>query len=171
MKQLRWILKASRPYGWALAGMMLCHLLLTCCSLGFVYVCKRMVDDAVAVFNGAGESSSLGVLAAAMACVIVVRILLAALRSYLQTRTDVKMRNRLRSKMFDVILHLQNDGGKRRHTGDLLSRVLEDVRVVSSVVSVSLPNLFGAGFHFAAALALPNAAALIINRKIPCGRI
>ena len=173
MKQLRWILKALRPYRWSLAGMMLCHLLLTGCSLGFVYVCKRMVDEAVAVFNGGGETSSLGLWAAAMACVIVFRILLNALRSFLQTRTDVKMRNRLRSKMFDVILHLQNDGGKRRHTGDLLSRVLEDVRVVSSVVSVSLPNLFGAGFHFAAALAfllwLDLRLALLIAVIVPLG--
>lgn len=173
MKQLRWILKVSRPYRWSLAGMMLCHLLLTGCSLGFVYVCKRMVDDAVAVFNRGGETSSLGLWAAAMACVIVFRILLNALRSFLQTRTDIKMRNRLRSKMFDVILHLQNDGGQRRHTGDILSRVLEDVRVVSSVVSVSLPNLFGAGFHFAAALAfllwLDLRLALLIAVIVPLG--
>lgn len=173
MKQLRWILKVSRPYRWSLAGMMLCHLLLTGCSLGFVYVCKRMVDDAVAVFNRGGETSSLGLWAAAMACVIVFRILLNALRSFLQTRTDIKMRNRLRSKMFDVILHFQNDGGQRRHTGDILSRVLEDVRVVSSVVSVSLPNLFGAGFHFAAALAfllwLDLRLALLIAVIVPLG--
>lgn len=173
MKQLRWILKAARPYGWALAGMMFCHLLLTCCSLGFVYVSKSMVDDAVAVFNGVAQSSSLGLWAAAMACVIVVRILLNALRSYLQTRTDVKMRNRLRSRMFDVLLHLQNDGGERRHTGDLLSRVLEDVRVVASVISVSLPNLIGSGFHFAAALAfllwLDIRLALLIAVVVPFG--
>ena len=173
MKQLRWILKAARPYGWALAGMMFCHLLLTCCSLGFVYVSKSMVDDAVAVFNGVAQSSSLGLWAAAMACVIVVRILLNAFRSYLQTRTDVKMRNRLRSRMFDVLLHLQNDGGERRHTGDLLSRVLEDVRVVASVISVSLPNLIGSGFHFAAALAfllwLDIRLALLIAVVVPFG--
>lgn len=173
MKQLRWIFKASRPYGWALAGMMLCHLLLTCCSLGFVYVCKKMVDGAVAVFNDNAEISSLSIWAGAMAGVIVVRILLGALRSYLQARTDVKVRNHLRSKMFDLLLHLQNDGGERRHTGDLLNRVLEDVRVVSSVMSVSLPNLFGASLHFAAALAfllwLDPRLAIVIALVVPIG--
>ena len=173
MKQLRWILKASRPYGWALAGMMLCHLLLTCCSLGFVYVCKKMVDGAVAVFNDNAEISSLSIWAGAMAGVIVVRILLGALKSYLQAKTDVRVRNHLRSKMFDVLLHLQNDGGERRHTGDLLNRVLEDVRVVSSVMSVSLPNLFGASLHFAAALAfllwLDPRLAIVIALVVPIG--
>ena len=173
MRQLRWIFKASRPYGWALAGMMLCHLLLTCCSLGFVYVSKKMVDGAVAVFNAEAEVSSLSVWAVAMCVVIVVRILTGALRAYLQARTDVKMRNRLRARMFDVLLHLQNDGGERRHTGDLLNRVLEDVRVVSSAMSVSLPNLFGASLQFVAALVflvwLDLRLALVIALVVPFG--
>ena len=173
MRQLRWIFKALRPCGWSVAGMMLCHLLLTCCSLGFVYVSKKMVDGAVAVFDGSAETSSLGIWAAAMAGIIVVRILLNALRSYLQAKTDVKMRNRLRARMFDVLLHLQNDGGERRHTGDLLNRVLEDVRVVSSTIAVSLPNLFGASLQFVAALAfllwLDIRLAVVIALVVPVG--
>ena len=173
MRQLRWIFKALRPCGWSVAGMMLCHLLLTCCSLGFVYVSKKMVDGAVAVFDGSAETSSLSIWAAAMAGIIVVRILLNALRSYLQAKTDVKMRNRLRAKMFDVLLHLQNDGGERRHTGDLLNRVLEDVRVVSSTIAVSLPNLFGASLQFVAALAfllwLDIRLAVVIALVVPVG--
>ena len=153
--------------------MMLCHLLLTCCSLGFVYVSKKMVDGAVAVFDGSAETSSLSIWAAAMAGIIVVRILLNALRSYLQAKTDVKMRNRLRAKMFDVLLHLQNDGGERRHTGDLLNRVLEDVRVVSSTIAVSLPNLFGASLQFIAAFAfllwLDIRLAVVITLVVPVG--
>ena len=82
MKQIRWILKASRPYGWSIAGMMLCHLLLTCCALGFVYVCKGMVDAAVAALNGAEES--LWGWAVGMAGIIVLRILVGAVRTYLQ---------------------------------------------------------------------------------------
>ena len=173
MRQLRWILKALRPCGWSVAWMMICHLLLTCCSLGFVYVSKKMVDGAVEVFDGSAETSSLSIWAAAMAGIIVVRILLNALRSYLQAKTDVKMRNRLRARMFDVLLHLQNDGGERRHTGDLLNRVLEDVRVVSSTIAVSLPNLFGASLQFIAAFAfllwLDIRLAVVITLVVPVG--
>lgn len=171
MKQIRWILKASRPYGWSIAGMMLCHLLLTCCALGFVYVCKGMVDAAVAALNGAEES--LWGWAVGMAGIIVLRILVSAVRTYLQARTDVKMRNKLRARMFDVLLRLQNDGGERRHTGDLLNRVLEDVRVVASAMSVSLPNVFGAGLQFVAALVflmiLDVRLAIVIVVIVPVG--
>ena len=132
-----------------------------------------MVDGAVAVYNAEAEVSSLSVWAVAMCVVIVVRILTGALRSFLQARTDVKMRNRLRARMFDVLLHLQNDGGERRHTGDLLNRVLEDVRVVSSAMSVSLPNLFGASLQFVAALIflvwLDLRLALVIALVVPFG--
>ena len=172
MKQIRWILNASRPYGWSIAGMMLCHLLLTCCTLGFVYVSKGMVDAAVNVFNGVQESS-LMYWAIGMACVVVLRILVSALRTYLQAKTDVKMRNALRARMFDVLLRLQNDGGERRHTGDLLNRVLEDVRVVATAMSVSLPNTFGAGLQFVAALVflmvLDVRLALVIAVIVPVG--
>lgn len=172
MKQIRWILNASRPYGWSIAGMMLCHLLLTCCTLGFVYVSKGMVDAAVNVFNGVQESS-LMYWAIGMACVVVLRILVSALRTYLQAKTDVKMRNALRARMFDVLLRLQNDGGERRHTGDLLNRVLEDVRVVATAMSVSLPNTFGAGLQFVAALVflmvLDVRLALVIVVIVPVG--
>ena len=171
MKQIRWILKAARPYGWSIAGMMLCHLLLTCCALGFVYVCKGMVDAAVAALNGAEES--LWGWAVGMAVIIVLRILVSAVRTYLQARTDVKMRNKLRARMFDVLLRLQNDGGERRHTGDLLNRVLEDVRVVASAMSVSLPNVFGAGLQFVAALVflmiLDVRLAIVIVVIVPVG--
>lgn len=172
MKQIRWILNASRPYGWSIVGMMLCHLLLTCCTLGFVYVSKGMVDAAVNVFNGA-QDSSLMFWAIGMACVVVLRILVSALRTYLQAKTDVKMRNALRARMFDVLLRLQNDGGERRHTGDLLNRVLEDVRVVATAMSVSLPNTFGAGLQFVAALVflmiLDVRLALVIVVIVPVG--
>ena len=172
MKQIRWILNASRPYGWSIAGMMLCHLLLTCCTLGFVYVSKGMVDAAVNVFNGT-QDSLLMFWAIGMACIVVLRILVSALRTYLQAKTDVKMRNALRARMFDVLLRLQNDGGERRHTGDLLNRVLEDVRVVATAMSASLPNTFGAGLQFVAALVflmvLDVRLALVIVVVVPVG--
>ena len=151
----------------------MCHLLLTCCSLGFVYVCKAMVDVAIEVFNGAGDSSVLWRWVGAMAGIIVLRIALGALRTYLQAKTDVKMRNSLRARMFDVLLHLQNDGGERRHSGDLLNRVLEDVRVVASAMSGAIPNMFGAALQFAAALVflmfLDLRLALVIVVVVPFG--
>jgi ABC-type multidrug transport system fused ATPase/permease subunit len=130
--------------------MMLCHVLLAGCAVGFVYVSKKLVDVAVAMLQGS-ESADLWVWGASMIAIVLVRIGLNALRSYLQVRTEIHLKNRLRRRLFDILLRMQSDGGDRRHTGDILNRMQEDVRVVSNVCAASLPNMFGTLLQFAAA--------------------
>jgi ABC-type bacteriocin/lantibiotic exporter with double-glycine peptidase domain len=118
--------------------------------VGFVYVSKRLVDVAVAMLRGT-ESSDLWGLAVAMVTIVLARLCLNALRSYLQIRTEIRLKNNLRRKLFDILLRMQTDGGSRRHTGDILNRMQEDVRVVSNVCACALPNIFGTLLQFTAA--------------------
>ena len=131
--------------------MMMCHVLLAGCSVAFVYVSKKLVDVAVAILGGRMESGALTGWAVAMVAVIFLRVLLNATKSYLQTRTDIALRNRLRYNLFNVLLHVRNEGGARHHSGDVLNRMQEDVRQVASVLAVSIPDLFGTLLQFAAA--------------------
>ena len=150
MKYLRWISRFVRRQRSAMAVMMICHVLLAACAVGFVYVSKRLVDVSVAVLQGA-ESGDLWVWAAAMIAIVLVRVGLNALRSYLQIKTEIRLKIGLRRKLFDILLRMQSDGGNRRHTGDILNRMQEDVRVVSNVCAASLPNMFGTFLQLAAA--------------------
>ena len=129
----------------------MCHVLLALCSVAFVYVSKKLVDVAVAILGGRLESDALIPCAVSMVAIIIVRVLLNALRSYLQTKTDIALKNRLRYNLFNVLLRVRNEGGARHHTGDVLNRMQEDVRQVSSVLAVSIPDLFGTLLQFAAA--------------------
>ena len=133
--------------------MMSCHLLLVLCSITFIYASKKAVDVAVAMFRGEAASEQLVVWGAVMVAVVLLRIGLNALRTYVQTKTDISLKNRLRSRLFDILLHSQVDGGTRFHSGDILNRIQEDVRVVSNICSSSLPGIFGTSLQFAAALA------------------
>ena len=151
MKYLKWFLRTVRPYWGSLSVMMSCHVLLTACSIGFVYVSKKLVDTAVALLDGSATTQGLPFWATLMVAIILFRIALNALRSYLQTKTEISMKNRLRKRLFDILLHLHNDGGSRRHSGDVLNRLQDDVRVVSNAFAVSLPNLLGTFLHFVAA--------------------
>ena len=130
---------------------MLCHVLLAACSVAFVYVSKKLVDVAVAILGGTLESGALTGWAVAMVSVIVIRVLLNATKSYLQTKTDIALKNRLRYNLFNVLLRVRNEGGARHHSGDVLNRMQEDVRQVSSVLAVSISDLFGTLLQFAAA--------------------
>ena len=150
MKYIRWIYRFVRPHAGAMTVMMLCHVLLAACAVGFVYVSKLLVDVAVAQMQG-GEGGSPWTLGVFMVCIVLLRIALNALRSYLQTRTEIRLKNSLRRKLFDILLRTQSDGGSQKHTGDVLSRLQEDVRQVSNVCAASLPNVFGTLLQFAAA--------------------
>lgn len=175
MSYLKWFLKTVRPYRGSLSVMMLCHVLLTACSICFVYVSKELVDTAVAVFEGEVPAHSLTSGAVMMASIILLRISLNALRSYLQTKTEIGMKNGIRKRIFDILLHIQNDGSSRQHSGDVLNRLQEDVRVVSNALAVSLPNLLGTVLHFVAAfvflMTLESKLGLLIVVIAPAGLV
>ena len=174
-KYIKWFNKAVRPYRGSIAVMMLCHVLLTACSVGFVFASKKLVDIAVAVLQGSASASGLWVWASVMICIVLGRIGLNALKTYFQTRTEINLKNRLRRRLFDVLLHLQSDGGAKYHTGDLLNRMQEDVRVVSTAFSSSIPNLLGTSLQFVAAfvflMILDARLGLLVIVIVPAGII
>lgn len=173
MKYLKWFNKTVCPYRGAMAVMMLCHLVLTCCSIGFVYVSKMLVDTAVQILSGGAPSKGLPFWVVMMVTIIIVRISLNALRTYLQTKTEIRFRNRLRRRLFDILLHQQYEGGKRRHSGDVINRLQDDVRAVSSAFVVSIPNLIGTAVHFLAAfiylMTLEPRLGLVVVVIVPVG--
>lgn len=172
-KYIKWFNKAVRPYRGSIAVMMLCHVLLTACSVGFVFASKKLVDIAVAVLQGEAFASGLWVWASVMIGIVLGRIGLNALKTYFQTRTEINLKNRLRRRLFDVLLHLQSDGGAKYHTGDLLNRMQEDVRVVSTAFSSSIPNLLGTSLQFVAAfvflMILDARLGLLVIVIVPAG--
>lgn len=135
-----------------MAFMVMCHILLTGCSIGFVFVSKALVDTAVAILDASSVERGLLFWACCMCGIILVRIFLNAIRSYLQTSAEVGVTNRLRIRLFDSLLHLKDQGAEKYHSGDMLNRLQEDVKLVSGAFAVSVPDAFGAGLHFLAAL-------------------
>lgn len=152
MKYIRWFFKAVRPYSQSLAVMIFCHVLLAGCAICFVYSCKQLVDCAVAAFSGDSPESITRWLLVLVG-VVLMRIVLNAFRTYLQTKTEIRMKNSLRRRLFDIMLRMQSDGSRKHHSGDIINRIQEDVRVVSSALVSSLPNFIGTCLQFAAAAA------------------
>ena len=173
MKYIKWYIQAARPYWKQMSIMLLCNLLIAGCAVGYVFVSKKLVDVAVALFKSGGSGRELGVWAAAMIAIVLVRILVNAVRSFVQTTTEVKFKNALRRRLFDSLMHLRNESAVRLHSGDLLNRMLEDVRVVYSAFAVSIPSLIGTVFQLIAALAyliiLDWRLALVIIVVVPGG--
>ena len=173
MKYIKWYIQAARPYWKQMSLILLCNLMIAGCAVGYVFVSKKLVDLAVAMFKSGGSGRELGVWAAVMVAIVLVRLLLNAVRSYVQTTTEVKFKNELRRRLFDSLMHLRHESATRLHSGDLLNRMLEDVRVVSSAFAVSIPSLVGTVFQLTAALVyliiLDWHLALVIAVVVPGG--
>ncbi len=173
MKYFKWFIKAVKPYWLPILLTIISHVLLAGCAIGFVYVSKKLVDVAVAIFSGRQQVDALAIWASFMVGIVLVRILLNALRSYLQTLTEMKLKNSLRRRTFEILLHLQNDGGAKHHSGDILNRLQEDIRVIASAFAGSLPNLVGTVLQFMAALiflvVLDARLSLVIIVVVPFG--
>ena len=129
----------------------------------------------MAILAGREAASALTIWAVALCSVVVVRILFNALKTYLQTKTDIALKNRLRYNLFNIMMHFRNDGGARHHTADVLNRMQEDVRQVSSVMATSIPDLFGTVLQFVAAFGfliyLDLRLALVVVVIIPVGLV
>ena len=69
MKYLRWISRFVRRQRSAMAVMMICHVLLAGCAVGFVYVSKKLVDIAVGLLQGS-SAGDLWVWGGAMVAVV-----------------------------------------------------------------------------------------------------
>ena len=140
-----------RPYRLSLTMMILSHVVLAACAISFVYICKQLVDSAVATFNGKAEVSDMTQWLFYLVAIVIMRIGINAYRTYIQAKTEARLKNSLRRNLFDIMLRMQSDGARRHHSGDIISRIQEDVRVVSSSFVGSIPNFIGTCLQFAAA--------------------
>ena len=153
MKYLRWFGRVVRPYSLSLTMMILCHVVLAACAIFFVYVCKQLVDCAVAAFSGSGDLVAISKWFIFLLGIVLMRIAINAVKSYIQAKTEVRLKNSLRRNLFDIMLRMQSDGSHRHHSGDIISRIQEDVRVVASAFVSSIPNFIGTCLQFSAATA------------------
>lgn len=107
-----------------------------CASLGLVWVSKKTVD--IATGAAGGELMPfvllmLGVMALQCICRIGAR--------YWEGLIVVKAQNALRFSVFRKVMFSSWTGKDRLHSGDTVSRLEEDIRVVVDFICVSLPDI------------------------------
>lgn len=121
-------------------------ILRVCASLLFIYVCKQLVDMATGVSAGRLEYY-VGLLIVA----IVLELLLSAWSTRLENRNGIWLKNRLRFRLFSQLMVGCWDGKERYHSGDVVNRLEEDVRVVGELLSKTFPLVCITGFQLLAA--------------------
>ena len=71
---------------------------------------------------------------------LVAEILCSVAQGYINVRAEAGIRNSLRSRVFDRALNARWNGKERWHTGDVVNRLEEDVRVIADTLCHLVPG-------------------------------
>jgi ABC-type multidrug transport system fused ATPase/permease subunit len=115
-------------------------------SLGFVGVSKRLVDIATGVSEG-----RMATYVTALLVLMVVQIVCSLTSVRIGTKNEIGMSNGVRRRLFKRLMESRWCFGNELHSGDMINRLEEDVRVIVTTVSSSFPTTLVALVQLAAA--------------------
>lgn len=145
---VRWLVRTSRGMRGSLFLCSLLQLLHVGVSFYFIYVSKALVDIA----SGVSFLSFRRYVCEMVACVLL-QIILSGMKSYLSAKNNVRFRNSLLSHLFSLLAGMNYEDRLRYHSGDIQSRLTEDVRVIANMMGQSLPSFVATVVQLATALA------------------
>ena len=152
MIPLRDVIRGLRPMARPVRGRMLVSVFIglvrIAASLGFVWICKRLVDIATGVTD-APLPLHIGILLGIMLLQLVCSVSASAWESYNTVRTG----NDLRAGTFERVLRSTWTGRETFRSGDAVNRLEEDVRVVTDLLCSRIPDVFITGAQLIAASA------------------
>lgn len=113
-----------------------------CVSLLFIWISKRLVDTAT-------EHSERGltVFIAWLVVCMVALLLLSIANSRVDSLNTIRLKNRLRHRLFAQMMESCCTGREKFHTGDVLNRMEEDVRTVTDTLCKTGPSILVTGIQ------------------------
>lgn len=143
---IREVAKIARPYRLRIAASAVTGVLRIAAGLAFIAVSKRLVDIATGHVGGELLPCTLALIAT-----VVVELAFSTLSSRSMELSEAAMRNSLQSRLFGCLLRSRWQGREALHSGDMLSRLTEDVRTVAESLCRTLPSLMISALQLAAA--------------------
>ena len=132
----RGLMRTMRPQRFRILTSCLIGLVGIAASLAFVWISKKVVD----VATGA-DAGDLMFFVRLMLGIMLVQVLARVGANYWQGFIVVKAQNFLRESMFRKVMYGIWTGKDKLHSGDTVSRLEEDIRVVVDFICVTLPEV------------------------------
>ena len=133
---LRTAVVLSRPARWRILVSFLVGLFQIAASLSFVWISKALVDIATKERPG-----SIWFFAGVMAGIMALQIILRLFAAWWEKMNMVKTQNLLRRNHFSHILNSTWNGREAYHSADVVNRLEEDIRVVTELLCVKVPDV------------------------------
>lgn len=108
-------------------------------GLLFIWACKQIIDVAVARETGSMLSYSILLIA-----ILPAEIICSNIQSYLETYSENRMKNQLRMQLFSHTLNSRWKGTEQHHSGEVMNRLEEDIRVVADTWCIQFPSAVNA---------------------------
>lgn len=145
-QQLLWLYRQSRGHRIQLTLGVVLGLLNIILGLSFIYVSKGLVDIATGQRSG-----SMWHMVGVLASLLVLRLAVMAWRQWVNGRVNIRMTNDLRHRLFLQVMNSRWQGRESMASGDVMSRLGEDLRVVVKSICTDVPAVLMALFQLLAA--------------------
>lgn len=129
-----WMYRQTSGYRIPVSASVLLGVIRIAASLSFIWISKEMIDMAVR------SDGNLTKYALLLVSALVAEILCSVAQGYINVRAEAGIRNSLRSRVFDRALNARWNGKERWHTGDVVNRLEEDVRVIADTLCHLVPG-------------------------------
>jgi len=133
-----WLKKEMRPYNGAILFIALITCLSTFFSLAFAYMVRYLINSATD-----GETTLLVVFSVVLLGLLLFRIALQTLSSYLNEKLCAKITAQQRVRLFSKILRSNYAKVQGYHSGELLNRLTTDIQEVAVYTVGLLPAIVG----------------------------
>ena len=130
----RGLLRRLRPRLWKVSVSVLIGFVAVAASLAFVWMSKHVVDIATGASDG-----SLDKAVVALASIMLLQVICRVGARYWEGLLVVNAQNSIREQVFAKVMRSTWTGKDALHSGDTISRLEEDIRVVVDFICVNLP--------------------------------
>lgn len=137
-KVLSWIWTVSGKRKINIVYLLMVQVLLGISSLGFVWLLREMIDQAVA-----GEKKGFFVGSAMLVGLVAIQISFQAVNRFLAEYTRATMENCFKERLFSSLLAKDYASVTAVHSGEWMNRLTSDTVIVSEGLSLILPGVAG----------------------------
>jgi len=140
---ITWLWEQMKPFQFPIFLIILFGFITSLCSVGFAMVAKTLIDSVV-------DHSDLKIVtyAGIFIVLILLQIVLAACNHILSVRTLGSLENRIQQTVFSRLTQTKWDSLTQYHSGDLMTRLTSDVKIVSDSLVNLVTGVITYGFHF-----------------------
>ena len=149
LKYARWLYVHSKGARWQLTANVLLGTVNVALNMAFILVCKHMVDLATGVAEG-----SLLTWAVWAGVIMISRLAVSAINVRIENLVNSRMNFAIRAELYGNLMQAEWLGKEKRHSGDVINRLEQDVTKVTDVICSDVPQIFTTLVQMVAAVAV-----------------